>query len=111
MEDRRPIAWLGDRGDRQHDEFTQKHKERGTTRRGAEHDTFLGGDGQHMREDHRTDQNLGVCRHLGAIYEPTDMTPRMAENELQRSTNNIVKWASEAGFTISAERTKTLLVY
>jgi hypothetical protein len=35
-------------------------------------DTFLGGDGQDMRKDRRTDQNPGVCRRLGSIYEPTD---------------------------------------
>jgi hypothetical protein len=35
----------------------------------------------------------------------------MAENEQQRSTNKIVKWASETGFTISAEKTKTQLVH
>jgi putative SOS response-associated peptidase YedK len=35
----------------------------------------------------------------------------MAENELQRSTNKIMKWASETGFTISAEKTKTQLVH
>jgi hypothetical protein len=35
----------------------------------------------------------------------------MAEKELQRSTNKIVKWANKTGFTISAEKTKTLLVH
>jgi hypothetical protein len=35
----------------------------------------------------------------------------MAENELQRSTNKIVKWTNEIGFTIAAEKTKTLLVH
>jgi hypothetical protein len=35
----------------------------------------------------------------------------MAENELQRSTNKIMKWANKTGFTILAEKTKTLLVH
>jgi hypothetical protein len=35
----------------------------------------------------------------------------MAENELQRSANKIMKWVNETGFSISAEKTKTLLVH
>jgi hypothetical protein len=38
-------------------------------------------------------------------------TPRISENELQISTNKIVKWANETGFTISAEKMITLLVH
>jgi hypothetical protein len=35
----------------------------------------------------------------------------MTENELQRLAKKIMKWANETGFTISDEKTKTLLVY
>jgi hypothetical protein len=38
-------------------------------------------------------------------------TRRMAENELQRSANKIMKLANEIGFTIFDEKTKMLLVH
>jgi hypothetical protein len=55
--------------------FTQKQRERGTTRRGDERD----GDGQHMREDPRTDQNPGVCKH------PEWLNGRTAAIDIQNS--------------------------
>jgi hypothetical protein len=57
------------------------------------------------------DQKASATIHTKNSNSPLNSSKRPLFLTLQRSTNKIVKWASETGFTISAEKMKTLLVH
>jgi hypothetical protein len=38
-------------------------------------------------------------------------TPKTAEARLQKATNTVSSWANKTGFTISAEKTKAMLIH